>query len=79
MVFLAIVLYAVSLGAQFSARRTVQVYALWFGIFLVFQSVASPWIMANKQYYITLPTNMDYKVNIVGDGIIGGGGQAQLR
>ena len=64
-------LFAVPLACQFLASRTMAIYALWFGLFLVVQSAASPLIFADTKYFKTLPPNLTQRVE-VGEGALAG-------
>ena len=70
-VALTLALYAVPLAVQFLPLPTLRVYALWFGAFLMLQSLATPWLERRDKNLKTLPSEMDYHVNVIGDGIPG--------
>lgn len=55
---------------QFSKKTALVVYSLWFGFFLVLQTILSPIVSSKSQYYTRAP-NVRYKVDIQGNGIPG--------
>jgi len=66
-----IAIYAVPLVAQVIPSTMIRVLALWFGAFLVLQTVATPVIIAQRDSFVTLTANLDYRTNFP-DGVIPG-------
>jgi len=58
---LSLALFSLPLAVQATPWPMAKVYALWFGIFLVVQSIASP-LISNE--YITLPPNLRTTVDV---------------
>jgi len=69
--WIGIGLYVVPLTGQFIANTLVRSLTLWFGIFLVLQTVLTPLIPNNKGTYITLSPNKDFRLNVVHGAIPG--------
>lgn len=67
----AIVLYAMPLLGQLIPSATIKVLALWFGVFLVLQTVATPVIRARSDSFIHLAANKDYRIDVVEGAIPG--------
>lgn len=70
-VAVAITFYALPLLAQPIPSSFVRVSALWFGAFLVLQTLATPVIKAQGSSFMTLTPNLDYRINIAEGAIPG--------
>lgn len=68
-VALTLFLYAIPLMLQFSRHPIVRAYALWFGLFLVLQTLVAPLVVDRN--YKTLPPNMAQTIKVIGDAIPG--------
>ncbi len=70
-VIFAAALYALPLLLQVIPARWIQISALWAGAFLVFQALVSPSVLGDALHFRTLPPNLGYSVNVIGNGIPG--------
>lgn len=68
-VLLTLFLYSIPLLLQWSSKATVRAYALWFGIFLVLQTLVTPLVIDRD--YKTLPPKMVRRIDVIGDAIPG--------
>jgi lysophospholipase L1-like esterase len=68
-VTLTLIAYSCPFALQFFPNRQVQVYGLWFGIFLVLQTLITPLVIDRN--YKTLPPNMVQKIDVIGDAMPG--------
>lgn len=59
---LGLLLYSTPLLFQFLQNKNIHIYAIWFGVFLVIQSILSPVLMQSD--FKTLPPNMHQIINI---------------
>jgi hypothetical protein len=66
-----ITIYAVPLVAQVIPSTMIRVLALWFGAFLVLQTIMTPLIKAQRDPFVTLTANLDYRTQFP-DGVITG-------
>lgn len=67
-------LHALPLVAQLARSGAVRIYGLWFGVFLVVQSLGVLVLPEEIRHFRTLPAHMDTRVDVRGDGIPGIGG-----
>ncbi len=51
------------LALQFSLRPLVRAYAIWTGLFVILQTLVSPWFV--DRHFVTLLPNLDYVVDVV--------------
>lgn len=62
-------LYSIPLAIQFSPNRVLRVYGIWFGAFLVIQTIITPLVIDRN--FITLPPDLDQRIEIRGNAMPG--------
>jgi lysophospholipase L1-like esterase len=73
---LTLTLYALPLLCQLSKNRQIRVYALWFGVFLISQTLITPSVVDRS--YKTLPPKMTVKIDVIGDAMPGVSGVQEV-
>jgi len=72
---LTLALYSIPLLGQFNRSRSVQIYSIWAGCFLLVQSLVSPFLTGEREFgdddLITLEPNVAITRKIVADGLPG--------
>lgn len=71
-----LILYSLPLVLQFQRFELIRIYALWFGVFLVLQTLVSP-IVLNKSY-ITLEPHLNKSVNVPSNRLTGIDGKQHI-
>ena len=61
--------YSLPLLGQIVRSRSIQAYTLWFGAFLVLQSLLTPLVIDRN--LVTLQPNLERRLDVVGDGLPG--------
>ncbi len=68
-IVLTLFLYSLPLALQWSSNASIRAYALWFGIFLVLQTLVTPVVIDRD--FKTLPPNMLQRIDVIGDAMPG--------
>jgi len=66
---LTLFLYSLPLLLQWSSNASIRAYALWFGIFLILQTLVTPVVIDRD--FKTLPPNMLQIIDVIGDAMPG--------
>jgi hypothetical protein len=62
-------LYSLPLLCQLQPNKLLRVYSLWFGIFLILQTLVTPLVIDRN--YLTLPPNAAYQIDVRGEALPG--------